>query len=104
MFSSSYQWNVWQQAKDFTIWTRVSERGLLVMKNTAQIKTTMEEILALGKNFDIRHEYDPNFQEGGEIMQLGDNINLLYVRSKKVAMVSSRDQIISNCTKHDKDS
>ena len=45
-------------------------------------------------NQDNRHIWDQNFDSGGLIKQIGANVQLHYIKTKKIAMVSSRDQYL----------
>jgi hypothetical protein len=54
----------------------------------------MDNLLEKMQNYDTRHEWDQNFEKGGLVKVIGPNVGLHYIKTKKVAMVSSRDQYV----------
>lgn len=45
-------------------------------------------------NYDTRGQWDQNFESGKMVRQIGPMVQLHFMKTKKVAMVSSRDQYI----------
>ena len=84
-------WNKWQETKDYCISTRISERGLLCVMSHSTIKCKPAEIGEVLKDRDHQSLWDPNFLEGYVIKHIGEDTALCYYKTKKVAVVSSRD-------------
>ena len=59
----------------------------------------MTQILDVLENQEIKPEWDPNHMESKIIKDIGENVQIQYFKSKKVAMVSSRDGYIVICSK-----
>ena len=52
----------------------------------------LENLLEVLQDFDQNKYWNPNMQEGKEVLQIADDCFFRYMKTKKVAMVSSRDQ------------
>lgn len=91
MFEPSTAWNKWQDTNDYSIKTRISDRGLLSVYCRSKIKSTINTILGVIEDYSQTMTWDPNFDQGSLIHNLGYGIELHYLRTKKIAVVSSRD-------------
>lgn len=70
------------------------------MHSNAQINLKMTEFVEILQDYNRKTEWDPNFAEGYKVMDIGDNVQLHYLRTKKVAVVSSRDQYMLICNRY----
>ena len=84
-------WNNWQTTKDYSIKTRISESGLLCVMSQANIRCKPTEIAEILLNEETTSLWDPNFLEGKLLKRIGEDTALTYMKTKKVAVVSSRD-------------
>ena len=91
MFEPSTTWNKWQDTNDYSIKTRISDRGLLSVYCRSKIKAPIDTILSTITDYKEVPIWDPNFDSGRLIHNLGYGIEFHYLRTKKIAVVSSRD-------------
>lgn len=75
--------------------TRISERGFLVCHSNAKIEGTVEFISDIIEDYKMRGIWDVNYNNGYLINQITDEISIHYIKTKKVAVVSSRDQYLT---------
>ncbi len=62
--------------------------------NTTHIEKPLQRIWDLIVDYEHKAEYDPNYMEGVKIKDIGPRVSLHYLKTKKVAVVSSRDQYL----------
>ena len=62
-----------------------------MLQTTGTVDCCLEEIEYVMEDFKNRAKWDANFQEGGVVKELGANSQFHYVRTRRVAVVSSRD-------------
>lgn len=60
-------------------------------RSTGEINASADKMLELISDYNTRAGWDPNFMEGSKIMDIGEGVELHYMKTKKVAVVSSRD-------------
>lgn len=72
----------------------MSDRNLLTVLSTATIQASADKIFNLIKNYEHKTRWDQNFQEGRKVMDIGEAVTLHYLRTKKIAVVSGRDQYL----------
>jgi len=51
MFEPSTAWNKWQDTNDYSIKTRISDRGLLSVYCRSKIKSTINKILGVIEDY-----------------------------------------------------
>ena len=64
---------------------------MLCVKNNAKIKCTIDELVPAIDLDEHKFKYDVNYAQGGLIKKISDDCDIRYLRTKKVAVVSSRD-------------
>lgn len=74
--------------------TRLSDRNLLTVLSTATVQAPLQEICDIIKDYGNKPDWDPNFHEGRKVMDIGGSVELHYLRTKKIAVVSGRDQYL----------
>lgn len=62
--------------------------------SNAKINTGIDDLFSRMSNYDNRHKWDANFESGRMVRDIGPNVQLHYIKTRKVAMVSSRDQYL----------
>ena len=72
----------------------MSDAGFLVCHSNATINSSLDNILLKMEDYSNRHHWDPNFEKGMMVKEIGPDVSLHYVKTKKVAVVSSRDQYL----------
>jgi hypothetical protein len=72
----------------------MSDAGLLMCHSHAKVNTTMDNLLVKMANYDTRHLWDVNFESGKLVKEIGPMVQMHYLKTKKVAVVSSRDQYV----------
>jgi START domain len=82
---------MWQKTPDYSIETRISERGFLVVRSRATINCSIVEVADVLRDDKLKPQWDPNYCEEELKMRLGDNVVVKYSKTKKIAVVSSRD-------------
>lgn len=65
-----------------------------MVKSTANIKMGLDEFIEIMKNPDNRFDWDQNYENGYTEKILSENTRIDYLKTKKVAMVSSRDMYL----------
>ena len=58
------------------------------------VNTTLDNLMEKMSNYETRHLWDQNFESGRLVRQIGPQVQLHYIKTKKVAVVSSRDQYV----------
>lgn len=58
------------------------------------MEASLEELQVILSDHASKPDWDPNYQEGRLVKQIGDSVDLHYLRTKKIALVSSRDQYL----------
>ena len=72
----------------------MSERELLVCHSHATIEASTDIITDTIADYENRGTWDGNYGEGYFMKRLTDDTDVHYIRTKRVAMVSPRDQIL----------
>ena len=60
----------------------------------AQIEKSAHEISEVIADYKTRHLWDCNYAEGYLVKEMSENISIHYIKTKKVAVVASRDQYL----------
>lgn len=81
-------------SKEGTLYTRVSERGLICLKSVAVINEPIDKIVDMLQDLDLKPKYDDNFESGHIIEMLPLETAILYYKYKKIMIVSPRDMIM----------
>ena len=85
------EWKLWTENKDYGIYSRMSNRGLITIKTTGTVNCSQAELEFVLEDYHNRVKWDANFAEGGVTKVLGENCEIHYVRTRRVAVVSPRD-------------
>lgn len=72
---------------------------MLVCHSNAKVEGTIEQISDILNDYETRGIYDVNYDNGFLVKELTDDISIHYIKTKKVAVVSSRDQYLILCLK-----
>lgn len=66
----------------------------MVIHSNAIINEGLDRIVDFIADYEDRHLWDSNYSAGGVIKSLGEDSELHYIKTKRVAMVSPRDQYL----------
>jgi hypothetical protein len=72
--------------------TRISERDLLCVQSSVTVEAQFDRVVEILKNFEIRKDWDHTLQEFEVKKQFSDVADIIYLKSKKLAVVGSRYQ------------
>ena len=67
---------------------------MLVVHSRSTVECSAERIIEINRDLEKRAEWDQNFLLGEVKKTLSDKVEILYLKTKKIAMVSSRDQVL----------
>eukprot|EP00347_Sterkiella_histriomuscorum_P015068 403358431 len=73
------------------IWQRTNSNGLKCMKAVAVIERSPEQIIKVIGDSKYRNDYDPVYDYSTFLEKVADQTFIVYQKTKKVAVVSSRD-------------
>lgn len=85
------EWKLWTENKEYGIYSRMSDRGLICLQTTGTVDCDLDEMTHVMNDFENRAKWDANFLEGGRVLKLNDDTEIHYCRTRRVAVVSSRD-------------
>mmetsp|Transcript_11650 Transcript_11650/g.8511 ORF Transcript_11650/g.8511 Transcript_11650/m.8511 type:complete len:106 (-) Transcript_11650:255-572(-) len=71
-------WAVWYKTKEAKLKVRTSERGIQCLKSTALIPASLEEVLGILKDLELKPTYDETFERGHVIADLPMDVTLVY--------------------------
>ena len=72
----------------------MSDIGLIVVHSHSKVKTGLEDLYKKMTDYDTRGQWDYNFHSGRLVKPIGPDVELHYMKTKKMALVSPRDQYI----------
>ena len=62
--------------------------------STAKVNMGLDKFMLTLLNQENRHIWDMNYDSGENLKQIGVGVQFHYIKTKKIAMVSSRDQYL----------
>ncbi|CDW89743.1 start domain containing protein [Stylonychia lemnae] len=91
----SAEWKILTEDKKegLKIWQRTSESGLKCMKAQAIIERKASDIIKVIGDTKYRNDYDPVYDHSNFLEKVAHQTFIVYQKTKKVAVVSSRDFI-----------
>jgi len=93
IFEPKQPWTKWQTTKEYSVQTRMSDRNLICVYSKANVNTSLDNLVKVIEDVDIRSQWDPNMDSAKKIHAFDDvGGAFVYLKLKKIAIVSSRDQ------------
>ena len=83
-----------KETKEYILQSKVTPSNQLAILSEAVIDAPCEYVYAMTDNYALMSEWDQNFLEGRKIIDITEDTFINQVRTKKIATLKGRDQVM----------